>query len=51
MHCAIIKYQWAELMKLSVITLSLLQGERQDSDAVEERNAQVQLEKAKVYNF
>lgn len=29
-------------------SLSLLQGERQDSDVVEERNAQVQLEKAKV---
>lgn len=26
-----------------------LQGERQDLDAVEERNAQVQLEKAKVH--
>uniref|UniRef100_A0A3Q3K530 Guanylate kinase/L-type calcium channel beta subunit domain-containing protein n=1 Tax=Monopterus albus TaxID=43700 RepID=A0A3Q3K530_MONAL len=29
------------------LSLSLLQGERQDSDVVEERNAQVQLEKAK----
>uniref|UniRef100_A0A3B4UJK2 Calcium channel, voltage-dependent, beta 2b n=1 Tax=Seriola dumerili TaxID=41447 RepID=A0A3B4UJK2_SERDU len=28
-------------------SVSLLQGERQDSDVVEERNAQVQLEKAK----
>lgn len=39
-----------ELIKLTVISLSLslLQGERQDSDHVEERNAQVQLEKAKV---
>ncbi|KAF3698794.1 Voltage-dependent L-type calcium channel subunit beta-4 [Channa argus] len=29
---------------------SYVQGERQDSDAVEERNAQVQLEKAKKFN-
>lgn len=30
------------------LSFSWRQGERQDSDAVEERNAQVQLEKAKV---
>lgn len=44
--------QWSNqcrgLIELTAITVSLLQGERQDSDAVEERNAQVQLEKAKV---
>lgn len=44
--------QWSnqcrKLIQLIIITLPLLQGERHDSDVVEERNAQVQLEKAKV---
>ncbi len=46
--CTMIKYQCKGLIKLVTISLSLLQGERQDLDGTEERNAQVQLEKAKV---
>lgn len=39
---------YSELIKLFALPLYLLQGEHKDTDVVEERNAQVQLEKAKV---